>query len=395
MLLSVLFCLISPAAWAAGEACTSDADCSEGEECVFAMTEVACPPCREGEDCPPCGEGDDSSEDVDGVCYDSGGGSTPGPPSELLCETDADCGLGLICEEQNFGCPPTAASGSGASSSSGGLPQDAPDNPEKEPAGFDVDCSCDCDPDDSECVEDCDCGGEDMKDGSDSGEGEEEGVPEWEEMEVNCEEEYVKVCTLETGNCESDADCLDGFVCDEIQSCMSIVSAACTCAEDEEDCDCMEEPSDSEEVCEVVDSFCRPALVACGEGEEACPEGWVCVDLPEDSQEEEGMESSCLPEGWDVLLEAESGVPASGEVGTDLGVFSGSGDDQDASPASPSDDSSNTAGEPPEESEESKGGSSSSGLCSAGSSSSSGWPLLLLLFGFIGILANRRERRQI
>ncbi len=75
--------------------CDSDADCSDGYQCVFDGgpsdgADCACAPCAEDQLCEPCdcggGEGFRESE---GSCQ-------PAPPSED-CESDSDCGEGEFC----------------------------------------------------------------------------------------------------------------------------------------------------------------------------------------------------------------------------------------------------------------------------------------------------------
>jgi len=186
---------------------------------------------------------------------------------------------------------------------------------------------------------------------------------------------------------------MEGFECQEFEECWATAVTSCVCAEGDEECDCDEEEArqESEEGCDVVDSFCRPKLSACGE-EDACPEGWVCVSLPDGAEEELGMESACLPEGWDVLVQAEvSGESMSQNEGT-TSVF-GNGDSAPAEPSGSVGDGG--AGGPEGETKNDEAKKAASGLCSLGNGSQFGLTTLFLLMGFVGILAVRRERHQV
>lgn len=295
------------------EGCETDADCPDDMECVPMPCACACMACEEGEECEPC-ECPDCPDD--GECmpkYDD-------PPDGWYadeCESDADCPAEFKCEEIGYG------------SCGGATPACPP-------------CTCmACDPDDEECdPEDCEC-------------------PPCEEefVEPECTEEIVKVCMFVPEECEADADCADGFECVAQEvcygmgtscACPEIVCACETCPDGEEcePCECPEVPpcdcDDEEEYveeCETLGAYCVPQQITC-EDDEGCPEGWECLDFPDDCVcpmcdcavppcpegeecpepdcdcgpcecEEGGGESYCVPDGW-----AEAGFESGGSMGS-------------------------------------------------------------------------------
>jgi len=269
-------------------ACESDEDCPEGYGCM--MMSCACAPCPEGEECEPC----DCPEEGTGWCeyigdedwddYGFYGGE---------CEVDDDCPMGFVCETIMMPCA-------------------APDCPP---------CACEgCDPDDPDCdPEPCDC-------------------PDCPEPEP-CDPEEIGMCMYDMVDCETDADCGEGFECLEVEECWGsgggcLCDCVCeVCVEGEEcpececpPCDCGDE--EFEEGCEVVGSFCAPKEQVC-ETDDDCLEGWECLfmstggggtdcmcepcepgedcppcdcgdDEPEEWVDEEGY---CVPEGWSEIIE--------------------------------------------------------------------------------------------
>lgn len=207
--LTALF-LFAPSAFAAGE-CDTDADCESYESCeLLGQAGCACPPGDAGCDCPDSGTDDyyecvaeppdscDSNADCsDGLecvtrtyeqCTGSGGGSTCSvspdggtdcedagtvdtsescetftegycvPPYLAPCEQDADCGTGFTCEEYEI----CECSGGGSTGSGGDDPGDA--GTSAEDTGGES-CVCEtagksCELVETECTSDADCAGD-------------------------------------------------------------------------------------------------------------------------------------------------------------------------------------------------------------------------------------------
>lgn len=283
-LLAVLFALfLFPSVSMAETECLSDADCPEGYSCL--MVTCACPGCAEGEECPPCdcGEG--------GFCAESGvddGGYVDDIYFETECETDADCPLDFKCESMELPCA-------------------MPDCPP---------CACaECDPDDPTCDPTCEC-------------------PECDFSDYECTNEAVQVCTYSPLECEADADCPAGFLCEIYAMGGSAGSGTTTCdcpdcADPDQcgECTCEEEEVIYEEVEEETFGICVPEPTPCSTNED-CLEGWECAAMPGDcvcsaiacAPCEEGQEcpecstestcecdegeNLCVPAGWDEVAQA-------------------------------------------------------------------------------------------
>jgi hypothetical protein len=251
--------------------CTDNEDCPKGTACeVVASSDCVTPDidCVDGSDCPapePC-----ESEEIK-ACV-------PGP-----CDTDADCGDGLVCFEQTY----EECSGGGGS----------------------TDC-----PPDEECV-----------------------APEMEPAE--CTTHTDRFCAPPwVGGCEVDADCGAGFTCDEIESCGCTGSAGSAgdpgagaggaSSEDpvppeESDCSC---EKTGEFYCHLTETECGtasdcPADFTC----EANPNGGVCTSGPDGEEPtctEPDPAKICMPPYWDLgyygvdsYAAAESGSDNGGTVG--------------------------------------------------------------------------------
>lgn len=292
-------------ATANAEPCETDQDCPEGMLC--AMSTMACPPCEPGKECPPC------ETETQGECMEAGGGG-----GEFWggteCETDADCPSMFHCEEVEMG-------GCGGSSASCACPDCAPGE--------------ECPP----CV--CDEISEDPED---------------------CETTTAKVCVYKQQECAADADCAEGFECQEEEVCWgSGGGVACTCAgcvcptceEGEEcppcdcpapdECECDDEPVETTEECEVTGSYCVPVEVPC-QSDADCAADWECVMLPvacacPGCACEEGSDCSCPPCECDE--ESTDGIcaPAGwGQFVTSENMDGGSGGAQENGTSSPLDD---------------------------------------------------------
>ncbi|MDP6943956.1 MAG: hypothetical protein QF464_07390, partial [Myxococcota bacterium] len=216
------------------QACTSDADCDEGEVCEWGptfgtgtATEPAMPPEEgggsgegESDDTPmPGGEGDTAPQE---------GSCVPGNTWVSECETDDDCPSGMICDE--VGSATTVVS----------------------------DAACIC-PDGEP---DCDCG-----------EGFSEPAPE---------PETTTYYACVPAPCDTDADCGDGLVCitNIYEICEPGVKAQ-PCAEEDPDCDGDTEPpaEDPAPECETLtESYCGPKYLANCEIDSDCGEGFTCVE---------------------------------------------------------------------------------------------------------------------
>jgi hypothetical protein len=221
--------------------CETDADCAVGFRCE-AVEVGACPEpfCPEGEECPepdPC-----EAPEPFSACV-------PGP-----CDSDADCGAGLLClEVTSYDCPASPPP---------------------------------CDPEDESCEP------------PDSGSGE-----CTEETEGYCLPPYLAPC-------EADADCGPGFECVE--------SEICSCSGSEPGSG--EEPECS---CEPGDSYCEIVVVEC-ESAADCLEDWTCEEVGgegtcsydpstgEETCEEVPANQACLPPYfWDVGWGTASGADES------------------------------------------------------------------------------------
>lgn len=212
-----------PTALQAGEKCLTDADCPEGFYCLVLPCACECPPCPDGEECecPPC----DCFEGGECVEIDDD------PFDDVIggeCETDADCPDGFYCVGVGMPCV-----------------CECPPCPEGE--------ECECPP--------CDC-------------------PKGEciEMEDDSFDDVI------AGECETDADCPIGFVCEEmLLPCPEPECPVCVCPQcDPDDPECDPDACECPD-CEDVPSDClhEPVKVCvfspqeCSEDSD-CPEGFEC-----------------------------------------------------------------------------------------------------------------------
>jgi hypothetical protein len=228
--------------------CSTDADCPEGQQCIHVPCAV--PECPPGEECPDPGECPEMGYCEEGYDDDYGDIGIWGGE----CETDADCPEMFICEVKVLPCASEEI--------------------------FCGDCACDCDPDDPDCV--CEC-------------------PPCPEPEP-CDPEEMSVCVLHLPDCEVDADCGEGFICETIEECWASgggssgcacppSTCVCDCDPDDPDCECdcpEPEPCDCEddpepepeyeEGCDVVGHVCVPDEIEC-EADADCPTDFTCEDV--------------------------------------------------------------------------------------------------------------------
>lgn len=350
-------------------ACESDADCPDGYGCMMIGCACLCP---EGEECEPC----DCPEDGEGWCGYIGDDDYGFYGGE--CDANDDCPVGFACEMITMPCA-------------------APDC---------LPCTCEaCDPDDEECdPEACEC-------------------PECPEPEP-CDSEEIGICVYDMVDCETDADCGEGFECLEVEECWgSGGGCACECAceacpDGEEcppcecpDCDCGDE--EFEEGCETVGSFCAPKEQVC-DTDDDCLDGWECMfmatggggsdcmcltcepgeecppcdcdDEPEEWVDEEGW---CVPDGWSEIIEDSGMAGGNYEEARDAmagelwGDGEATGDDktvQIATPeASPAGDNGATE--------------DSSGTCSTSGKPAAAAPMMLLFIALVAALLIPRRSR--
>lgn len=280
--------LLAPAAFA--DECASDADCPVG----FACEELgwqSCPgmpPCPEGEDCPPPPPCEDGAE---WACV----------PVETPCEVDADCGPGLAClhftYEECYGEAPTPDTPD--------MPGDG-DTPTPDPDGGDDEPDHDGPGDDFECRT---------------------------VTESVCAPPYV-------GECDADADCGPGFTCVAAEDCACSGGGSIPPDRGEDSGDTPPPLPEDDCVCEPSDThYCEPVVTDCATDAD-CLEGWTCEDAPsvaevcyEDESgevicEREVSESNptCAPPGWDAWggsngdWSAEEPAPNRGETEDDGGT---------------------------------------------------------------------------
>lgn len=190
---------------AAQSECESDSDCGEGMICMD-YGQAPCP-AR-----PPCEPGTDCP-DIEWECPDvSFRSCVPGP-----CETDADCGDGLKCTAFEF---------AECSGSPGALPCDSDDEPcefeEPEPVECTMGVTYECAPAWSgECEADADCGPgftctEAESCWCSAGSASEDGEDGPVTSECGCEPSGHFYCELNEVECDSDGDCESGLTCQEL-----------------------------------------------------------------------------------------------------------------------------------------------------------------------------------
>jgi uncharacterized protein (TIGR03382 family) len=201
--------------------CEADADCGDGLVCLTYEYEecediAATPPCA-GDDCPEPAPSDEAACETVSESFCA-------PPYVAPCEVDSDCGEGFACVPEEV-CWCGGSSGSGSAGSSGGSSGGAPD-PTPYPAP----------------TPDPDTPGED--DGSDEPtdpEGDE--VPE----DCGCEATGDFYCEPLEIACAADADCPDGWSCEDFGAVTST---------------CYEDPDTGEVICEEEevesDAYCMP-----------------------------------------------------------------------------------------------------------------------------------------
>lgn len=216
--------LTATLAWAEGEPCDSDAECGEGEACE--VVPVACPAIAVmcADDAVPI------DADGDGCaleCPDEAGtdaGVPEAPPAGICvtlpvsCTTDADCDAGEVCHtyahelcsgQVEPACPPG---------------EDCPEPPPPPPTECEVVEESLCVPRYFlGCAEDADCGAgftcEPMESCACSGSAGSPGggaPPEPTEPECVCEPTGEGYCALVPVDCETDANCPEGWSCEEL-----------------------------------------------------------------------------------------------------------------------------------------------------------------------------------
>jgi uncharacterized protein (TIGR03382 family) len=213
--------------------CTSDADCGEGQIC--ALTDCA-QPCDTDVD-PNC-EPTDCGTGV--TCIDIG---EPPPPN---CTADADCAEGERCITETFEtCVDT-----GCACPDGDPACECPPPPPEGECATETFSYC-APPWAAACDADADCGAgftcELLEVCACSGGGGSEGAPDADPAappaeECVCETATEGSCVLERVECESAADCLEGFECvDE--------GSAGTCSVSEDGTVSCDEPAASASIC--------------------------------------------------------------------------------------------------------------------------------------------------
>lgn len=407
----------APAALLASSAfaipCETDADCDEGQYCVW-DDDCACP-------------GDGSECVCPGECADFG----DGPIDDAECASDADCPGGFICEISTeeicmgMGCPPG---------------EDCPDEEFCEEYSYAM-----CVPDFSPCSDDADCSDglvcltyeytecEDTAAMPPCPEGEDCPEPEPRE-EPACETVSESFCAPPyVAPCATDSDCGEGFACvpEEVCWCSGSSGGGSSGSsggssgggapdpapdvpdEGGEDSGGSDdgfgddEPTDPEwdeewdEDCgceETGDYYCEPQEIACADDAD-CPADWTCEEFgavtatcyedPETGEviceeEEVDAEAYCMPPYYDYWGGgAESGGDASGGYEEVIDEATGrSSDDGDGSLSAGGEGASNGAGGD-------DGRPESDGCSAAGGAPAS--PLFAgLMLGLVGVLRRRR-----
>jgi Cys-rich repeat protein len=346
-ILAAALTLLALPARAADVACTTDADCGEGQVCVLAPCAMPAIDCAPDQSCPdpmPC----------------VSTGTCAAEPWDGRCAADADCPAGFACIEVQIPCATASC---------------AP-------------CACACEAG-AECPP-CECPPCDT--------------------DVACEPTVEQYCQYQPKACKADADCGAGWACRAEELCSGGAGCACPpCVSGAEcpACECDLTPTEPE--CEVVGQWCAPAETACtADGD--CPADFACVSrtngtdcacpscacdpsaAPDCTCEpctcpEPVQESVCLPRGWsdmgyggpDSLPEpgtvagdgAEKGTPVS-DYTTAPGGAAGTG-----GPSGP--------GAPPR-------ASGPAGCDATGRPSSPAWMGLLLILGLVPFARRRPVR---
>ena len=374
--------------------CSTDQDCPEGSQCVSMPCACDCKACPEGEECEPCGPCD--CDDL-GECmpiYEDDPGGWYGEE----CETDEDCPVEFKCEEVSWGqcggSTPTCAPCTCAACD----PDDESCDPE----------DCECPPCDEqgeapECFEEtvkmCTFSPTECEADADCGDG----------FECLAQEicyGYGTACACPDIACACEP-CPEGEECE-----------ACEC-EELPPCDCPEEEEYVEE-CETVGSYCVPRQVACSDDAD-CFEGWTCEDfggdcacpmcecMSEDCAEGEECalpeecscppcdcsdetEAYCVPAGW-----KDAGFNSGETMGSAdfLSEATGDGEDKGGENQAPETPDPNAdTGEEGAESEapadDAAGGSDGSSGCTAGAGHNSSAGLLFLALLFALAVSRRR-----
>ncbi len=398
--------------------CAADADCADGLICAVVGAEGGCT-------ARACAEGDESCDPTP-VCEEVELRACVEP----RCQVDADCGAGLTCVVPEDGslpwCEPQACT---TDADCGDASLKCHEETYEECSGGDIALP--------ECPPDTDCE-----------------VPVPEESTVECTTYTESYCApLYVGNCETAADCGEGFDC--------VPDEACWCSGSGGSAGTGEEPStgvptagaggaassdgSAEPAAGATDSTgdedvapdetcgCEPTgtnscvlqEILC-EDDAACPEGWSCVEQPtavvdcdpagsaEECVQPEPAPSRCEPPLWGgdprYLGEHDSdGVASDGEVVTDPGTPEEGDstdpvvDDQTAEeePAvdeeQPSDEDEEPAAEEEEPADEDEPANAAEdaeddGGCQVALGSRAGGSALGLLLGLVGLGALRRRR---
>ncbi len=399
----------APTLWAAhasAQACATDADCADGDACVF-YDDCDCDYEADPWCCP-------------GVCEPIG----VGPIEDFECETDADCGEGWACERGADEICSTWACADG---------EDCPE-PEVVCETWEyaycmpdlIECSTDADcPDDLTCFtyeyEECSGGGS-----MGCAPGEDCPDVDFEEECTSVSESFCAPAYI--GPCEADADCGEGFACvpEEVCWCGGSDAGGGSSGsgggevppplpddpdapdagsgddggsgdEDTPDGGWDREPSEEDCGCEETGAFyCEPQEIICADDSE-CPDGWACEswgDSAVSCYEDESGEVICdEPETDDTMycIPPEWGIwGAAGSGGYDDLAAEASGADEEGrstgglTPVNQNDDGSAGGGDSTDTTRPNAGG------CSAAPGSGAGTGLLALL----GLAATFRRRRS-
>lgn len=289
--------LLSSNAWA--QECMSDSDCDDPK--MF---------CQWDDDPAPCSADGECPEPESGTCV----------VDALLCETDADCEEGFMCEV-------VASSSGGCEPSPDGGCVDEPVSAELRRCVF-APLGCETDED---CAPGLTCGETEVScavpAGVDGG-----------TSDGGCDLPAERTCGWEPVQCSDDADCGPNEECvgEELQTCSVSSCAPGEACEPVETCEA-----------EPTSLLCFPTQRAC-EGDSDCESGEVCFDLSSEDAElpsfwEQDLGTEfCLTEGIVLAIQGRARV---GGVGVSEGEDA-SGDSASKGQGSESDDESAADGSP-------------------------------------------------